>query len=373
LRATVIPSSGDGEPLSSQTWQADDCHHGGAIVVRAASFRSVRGPTCLAILADEICWWFDNDTSKNPASEILRALRPAMATARGSLLLALSSPAGKSGVAWDAYRKHFGHAGDERVWQAASKTMNATMPDDEIAGAYESDPDAARSEWGGLWRDDLNNFVDPERLERSVRPDPFELPPVDGVTYCAFSDPSGGSNDEFTLSIAHAEGRGRVVVDLVNAVAAPFRPVDVVARFAETLKSYRVRTITTDRYAAEWNASAWKDVGLEHRTSDLMRSELYLASLATFNAEKVELPPDRKKLNQFAQLQRRVRGGRETVDHMSGGHDDRCNSVAGAVWLATRLGQQPQIVPPWQLLKSPGESFLSFTPGQLSDPEYGRG
>jgi hypothetical protein len=44
------------------------------IAVRAASFRSVRGLTCVAAVADEIAFWQAEDGSANPDVEILRAV-----------------------------------------------------------------------------------------------------------------------------------------------------------------------------------------------------------------------------------------------------------------------------------------------------------
>ena len=43
------------------------------IAVRAASFRSVRGLTCVAAVADEVAFWQGEDGSANPDVEILRA------------------------------------------------------------------------------------------------------------------------------------------------------------------------------------------------------------------------------------------------------------------------------------------------------------
>jgi hypothetical protein len=58
--------------------------------------------------------------------------------------------------------------------------------------------------------------------------------------------------------------------------------------------------------------------------------------LAKLNTELCELPSDKRMINQFSQLQRRVRSGRESVDHAAGGSDDRSNACAGAIWLAMR-------------------------------------
>lgn len=52
------------------------------------------------------------------------------------------------------------------------------------------------------------------------------LPPVQGVSYIAFTDPSGGSQDSFTLALAHQEGEG-AVLDLVLERRPPFSPMVV--------------------------------------------------------------------------------------------------------------------------------------------------
>ena len=48
--------------------------------IATASFRSTRGYTYAAILCDEVAFWRSDETSLNPDVEILRALRPGLAT-----------------------------------------------------------------------------------------------------------------------------------------------------------------------------------------------------------------------------------------------------------------------------------------------------
>lgn len=60
-------------------------------------------------------------------------------------------------------------------------------------------------------------------------------------------------------------------------------------------------------------------------------------TLAAFNSGRVELPPDDKLQAQLVGLERRTaRGGRDSIDHPPGGHDDRANVVAGLVSLNSR-------------------------------------
>jgi hypothetical protein len=68
-----------------------------SIEVHTASFRAVRGYTIVAALCDE---------SANPDHEILNALRPAMATVPGAMLLCAGSPCGQKGAMFTAFQRH---------------------------------------------------------------------------------------------------------------------------------------------------------------------------------------------------------------------------------------------------------------------------
>src|SRR5713101_5286276 len=77
------------------------------IMVKPADKRRVRGRTVVAVVASEIAHWWDSDTHANPAVEVLRALRPSMLGMPGALLIAVSSPYGQRGLAYETYRAHW--------------------------------------------------------------------------------------------------------------------------------------------------------------------------------------------------------------------------------------------------------------------------
>src|SRR5262249_5915820 len=108
--------------------------------------------TVIGAVCDEVCYWRDEDSS-NPDTEILNALRAAMASVAGALLLCISSPYARRGEAWRVYRKHFGVAGAPvLVIQAATRALNPSVPTDVIEAAYEDDPARAAAEYGAQWR-----------------------------------------------------------------------------------------------------------------------------------------------------------------------------------------------------------------------------
>ena len=305
------------------------------ISVRPASFRTIRGITAVAVICDEIAFWRSDD-SANPDKEILKALRPSLATTGGPLI-AISSPHAKRGELYGTFKRHFGQAGDPLILvaKAPSREMNPTLPQRVIDRAIEADPEAASAEYGAEFRGDIEIFVSREAMEACVSTGVTVRSPLASVAYRAFVDPSGGSSDAMTLAIAHIEER-RVVLDCLLERKAPFSPEAAVAEFAGTLKAYRCSTVTGDRYAGEWPRERFQVHGIRYEPAELNRSELYLSFLPLLNSGRLELLDHPRMVSQFCGLERRTsRGGRDTVDHAPGSHDDIANAVAGAAWLAS--------------------------------------
>jgi hypothetical protein len=306
--------------------------NGCVIEVGTASFRSVRGYTVACVIADEVAFWRTED-SANPDWEILNALRPAMATLGGKLI-ALSSPYAKRGALWDAYRRYYGQPGPLLVAQASSRQMNPSLPVRVIEQAYERDAAVAASEYGAEFRSDLEQFVPREVVDRAVRPEPLERPYDRGFRYAAFVDPSGGGRDEFTVAIGHTEHRQTVVAAVVARRGVP---AEIVADFVGILRRYSVSSVVGDRYAGSWPGDEFARHRIEYVPAEQPKSALYLDLLPALNSGQVELPPDERLIAQITGLERRTsRSGRDSVDHPSGGHDDRANAVAG---LVSRLGR----------------------------------
>jgi len=312
------------------------------IEVSTASFRSVRGYTVACVIADEIAFW-RSDESTNPDWEIINALRPAMATLGGKLI-ALSSPYAKRGALWATYRRHYGKPGSILVAQADTRTMNPLIPERVIDEAMESDPEAARAEYGAQFRSDLETFLLREVVDAAVRTSPLELPFDRALRYYAFVDPAGGGQDEYTIAIGHKEDDD-TVVDVLRARRGI--PAEITAEYAALLKSYRIRKVTGDKYAGSWPADEFKKHDTKYAPSEKHdtkyapsekpKSGLYLDLLPALNSGRVELPPDDRLVNQLIGLERRTaRGGRDSIDHAPGGHDDRANVVAGLVSVAKR-------------------------------------
>jgi hypothetical protein len=297
--------------------------------VATCSYKSVRGFTAAAVICDEVAFW-RSDEGADPAIEVIRAVRPALATIPDSLLLGISSPYARSGPLWEAYRKHYGEDSDTLVWQAPTTVMNPTVSQALIDRDMAGDPEAARSEWEAEFRSDLASFLDPEVIEAITIPGRYELPPQPRVKYTAFADPSGGRGDAAALALAHAEGE-RVIVDVAQRWPAPHDPAVVVGEMAGILKTYGLRRVTGDRYAGAWPEQEFQKHGITYQAAAKDKSTLYLELLPLVLSGRVELLDIRQLFAELRNLVRRTRSaGRDLVDHPPRGQDDLANATAGA-------------------------------------------
>lgn len=328
--------------LAGTTQETLTFRHRTQLEVATASYRTVRGRTLAGAVVDESAF-LRSDDSALPDVELVRSLRPALLTL-GGLLLVISSPHRKVGLLYDAHRKFYGNDRATRglYIQAASRELNPTLDEQAIADAMEDDPAAGQSEYLGLFRADLQGFLDDATVDGAIVPNRRELPPASGCRYVAFTDPSGGRNDAFTLAIAHREpkkeGRPeRLVLDVARSIAAPFDPDVAVETFAQVLTEYGIRKVTGDQFGGEWPPAAFRKYGISYEASERTRSEIYLAALPEFSrgaAELLDLPTLR---TQLLLLERKTRGGgRDSVDHPRGAHDDLANSVCGALLAARK-------------------------------------
>ena len=157
--------------------------------------------------------------------------------------------------------------------------------------------------------------------------------PLSEFSYRAFVDPSGGASDSMTIAIAHRD-KDRAILDCLVERRAPFSPESVVEEFAATLKSYRIHSVQGDRYAGEWPAEAFSRYGIRYEPADLSKSGLYQNLLPILTSGRADLLDEPRLVAQLVGLERRTaRGGRESIDHAPGGHDDAANAVAGVLVL----------------------------------------
>jgi hypothetical protein len=252
-----------------------------------------------------------------------------MATIPNAMLLCASSPWRKRGAMWDTYVRSYGH--DDPgvlVWKAPTRTMNATVPQSVIDRAIARDPNFARGEYLAEFRDDLESFISWDVVQACTDHGVRERPPEASISYHAFADPSGGSSDSMTLAIAHKAGNN-VVIYALREVVPPFSPDTVCQEFASLLKSYRVSSVTGDRFGGVWPVERFGVHNIVYKHAELPRSQLYVELLPRLNAGTIRLLDNAKLASQLTGLERTHGSAKDKIDHAPNSHDDLANVVAG--------------------------------------------
>lgn len=322
--------------------------NGVEIAIITGSPQTCRGFSVLAAIVDEIAMFgLSEESHVRSDTELVRALRPSLAST-GGRLLCVGTPYAAKGYAYQTFKRAYGNDScDVLCWNAASLTMNPTLSAKVVQRAIDEDPVAANVEYctqPGLFREDVEIFISRTAVEALVVPGRKELPPRAGIKYAAFADVSGGRHDDAAVAIAHREGRS-IILDCLERHKAPHNPYRIVAAMAATLKRYGCERCVGDAYAAEWSRTAFAAHGINYRRATTSiwkegseaknrvakpKAVLYAELLPRLHSGEVELLDDEVLVVQLSSLQRRTRSGaRDSIDHPPGGKDDVANVLAG--------------------------------------------
>lgn len=100
-----------------------------------------------------------------------------------------------------------------------------------------------------------------------------------------------------------------------------------------------------------------------YKHSDRDKSAIYKDLLPLINSGRVELLDHQKLVTQLCGLERRTaRGGRDSIDHAPGAHDDLINAAAGALTLVA-------LKPPLEICMVPPP--VMWRPNPFSSAELG--
>jgi hypothetical protein len=299
----------------------------------ASNFRTLRGFTAIAGICDEIA--FMAYEGYRPDTEIIRALRSRLLSTNGPLCC-VSSPYSRRGELWKTYKRHYGNDKSQiLVWHGSSLEMNPTLSEEKIDQALSEDPEGGRADYLGEFRRDITGYISEAALEQCIIPNRHELSYLSENNYFGFVDPSGGSSDSMTMAIGHYDLVNKIrVLDLLREVKPPFSPDQVVKDFSDTLKQYKINSISGDKYAGLWPAERFSIHGIAYKANAMPKSDIYKTLLPLLMSQQVELLDNEKLINQILNLERRVgRGGRDSIDHPPGrnSHDDLANACAGCL------------------------------------------
>jgi hypothetical protein len=307
------------------------------IRIAAADKASVRGVTLLGAILDEFAFLLNDQ-----ATELLRALGPAMATQPAARLIIISSVYSATSPFGEMHRRYFALDDPHTLFAlATTRQMNPLIPQEFIDSEIARDPVGNSAEYLSVFRTDVASFLDAELVDGCTRSEPRENPRLAAysgarVAYVAGLDVSGGRGDAAAVAVAHVEGE-RVVVDAARRWPSPHDPAVVAASVAEFLKLYGLAGAVADAYGAELARTIYAKAGVSLAATEHTRSDVYLRLLPLMTAGRVEFPPDPTLRVELLGLERRTaRSGKDSVTHRPGAHDDLANAVALAAVQASK-------------------------------------
>jgi hypothetical protein len=195
----------------------------------------------------------------------------------------------------------------------------------------------ARAEYYAEFRDDISAFIDRDIVENCVDVGVHERLRLAGQRYFCFIDSAGGSGqDSFAAAIAHQEDDGVVILDAVREYRPVFSPKNVVEEIAQWMKTYGISGAQSDKWGGEFPIEEFAVHKVVVGASARPKSDLYRDALPLLNSGKCRLVDNSRLVSQLCALERRTaRGGKDSIDHGPGQHDDIANAVAGAIVLAS--------------------------------------
>ena len=333
--------------IINETKSTISLNNGIDIETISASFRHVRGFSIVSAVADEVAFWWLDAESANSDKEVLNAIRPGLARVPGSILFVISSPHSARGALYEANKKYFGNEEAAHVlfWKAPTEIMNPTFSAAELRRAFDEDGSSASVEYDAEFKKDSETFISADAIDSVTPTDRIMIPPNKKTTYLAFIDTAGGAGGDSTaMAIGHVEDHKDIeippifVTDAIIERIPPFAPSETLKDFAKVLKEYRVSKVVGDRYAGAFPSEAFSKSGVTFEATEHSKSQIYKAVLPLITSGRVELLDKPRLRNQLLNLERKSTGGRETIDHHRGAHDDVANCVSGLLVLLSEKG-----------------------------------
>jgi phage terminase large subunit-like protein len=326
------------------------------IAVSPASYRSIRGASIVACVADELAFWSDDISAANPAAEVLRAIRPGMTSFPNAKLLKISSPFAKSGVIFEDWRDREKNP-HMLVWKLGTREMNPSLSAEFLDEEQKRDPESYEREYNAQFYESASAFLPADAIENCVVRGRSELPYVEGVQYVAGLD-AGFRPDAFSCTLVHSNGE-KVIQDVIRSWRGkPSTPVSlarVLAEIVEYLNRYGIRKIYGDSFCSEPIRQSLKAQGVEFvQTTTLgARAAPIWSTLRTLiTGSRAELLDDPETIQELKRLELVVTSGGNSRVEASSGHDGRAVVLA----LASHQSVAMPVRRPWVEVITAGPS-----------------
>lgn len=309
-----------------------------AFRVYTASIAGVSGFTSIFVFLDEVAKWRDKETGANPATEVIRSIRPTMATMPNAKIVLSSSPMSMLDAHYDAYAE--GETALQIVAHAPTWIANPTVSEERTR---EDEPDESTHarEYGAVPQAANDSSLISERLyDVNVRrvPQLWDLPPAPGHFYVATMDPATRRHAwTFAITTKGLDGRRKVAMarEWRPKPGVPLRPKTILMEIRELMRPYGLRVVHTDQHAVDHLRDLLPEglhlVEVVWTQPEIQRACEHLLKLC--QSEAVEFHPDPQvKLDVMGIMEVFTRNGRAVVfAEGQGRHSDYAPTIAMAV------------------------------------------
>lgn len=266
-----------------------------AFRVHVATIAGVSGFTGVFVLCDEVSKWRDTDTGVNPATEVIRSVRPTILTQPNARIVLSSSPMGTLDAHYDAFEE--GETDLQIVAQAATWEANPSVTEAETHLIEPDEVVWAREYKAVPQTESERSLLSAVIVDRAMkRWAPHEPSPL--FTYTAAIDPAMTRNAwTFAATTIDPDGT-RIVARHEQWQGSKQRPLVARATFAEIAKlvaPLRVSHVLTDQYAVAPLRELAQGTGVSLRTeawSQALMREAYEGLKALANEDRLVLPDD---------------------------------------------------------------------------------
>lgn len=314
------------------------------IVVVAASRGAVtvRSRWLVGFVLDEVALFgSEPNGAVINAEELLRAAETRLVP--GAQGWAISSPYGPTGLLYELYRTHFGKPGRVLVVHAPTRAMNPTFPAEQVEAIRAREPDTAAREYDAQWIDADSAFLDGASVDRAMRAEPLELPPVPGARYVAAWDAATRGNS-WTLVIGRNLAKNgepprieiAVAKQWTGSKAKPLDPDATIAEIAATMRLYGVREVACDSWSGDALGALAKRHGILVRewskaTRPDRVHEMYRGLAVLLAGGRIELPPHPVLRNDLKLVRRKASGSGVRIELPKTADERHCDFAPSLV------------------------------------------
>lgn len=314
--------------------------------VRAARVGAVSGPTVICLVADEAAKWRDDDTGANPATEVLRSVRPAMATQVNAHEFMLSSPWSTLDAHHDAFEE--GDTDEQMVAYAPTWVANPTISEARTHELEKDLPTWEREYKAIPMGSSEVHFFDHRMVDEAASSGlVLPLVPKAGAVVTAGGD-LAFVRDCAALAFVHRYGawesdESRYIVaelyDRKPEAGAPLVPGDVIGDFAGKLAANHVEKLMADGHYRMSAVEHLEKHGMHFLSAPEGqggKAETYTRARILLHGRRLEISAHAGLVRQFKEVTSKPTPGGglaiRSPQKAGGGHGDLLSAVVLALW-----------------------------------------